>query len=168
MRLIPFQFVTISMFALLAGCAQPGADLQANVYQADQVNQTQNAKVIDILSLSPAKVEVNNAQNQKEAEVAGGLIGALAGGIAGNQMGNNTAAGGLVGGVAGAAAGSLVPGSTLVPGVTIGYSEAGKILTSTQVGQMCEFQFGRALVVSTQANETRVQPNAACPPTKNS
>jgi outer membrane lipoprotein SlyB len=161
------KILTLSTLALLAGCAQPGADLAANVYQGDQVNQVQNAKVIDILSLSPARVEVSNAQNQKTAEVAGGLLGALAGGVTGNQLGHATGAGLLVGGVAGAAAGSLVPASTLVDGVTIGYTEAGNTLTSTQVGEMCQFQMGKALVVSTQQNETRVQPNATCPPPKN-
>jgi outer membrane lipoprotein SlyB len=82
-------------------------------------------------------------------------------------LGHATGAGLVVGGVAGAAAGSLVPASTLVDGVTIGYTEAGNTLTSTQVGEMCQFQMGKALVVSTQQNETRVQPNAACPPPKN-
>lgn len=162
-------FTAISGFALLTACQQPGADLAANVYQADQVNQSQDAKIISILSLSPAKVEVSNAQNQHTAEVVGGVLGAVGGGLLGNSLSNhwnaggNTVAGAAVGGVGGAAAGSLVPGQVLVDGVTIGYTEAGALHTSTQVGDMCQFKFGQALVVTTQANETRVQPNAICP-----
>lgn len=155
---------------LLAGCQKPGADLGANVYQADQVNQSQNAEVINILSLSPAKIEVSNAQNQKEAQVAGGLLGAITGGVIGGEVPGGSVGTGLggaaLGGIGGAAAGSLVPGKVLVDGVTIGYSQNGSLHTSTQVGKMCEFKIGSALVVSTSSNETRVQPNATCP-TKN-
>lgn len=160
----------ISACLLLTACEQPGSNLGANVYQADQVNQAQNAKVITILSLSPAKVEVSNAQNQKAAEVAGGLLGAVAGGLIGGNVSGGTVGTGLggaaLGGVGGAAAGSLVSSTALVDGVTIGYSEDGALRTSTQVGQMCQFKLGQALVVSTQQNETRVQPNAECPPPK--
>jgi outer membrane lipoprotein SlyB len=166
------SFFAVSSFGLLAACQQPGADLAANVYQADQVNQSQDAKIINILSLSPAKVEVSNAQNQHTAEVVGGVLGAVGGGLLGNSLSNhwnaggNTVAGAAVGGVGGAAAGSLVPGQVLVSGVTIGYTEAGALHTSTQVGEMCQFKMGQAMVVTTQGNETRVQPNAVCP-TKN-
>jgi outer membrane lipoprotein SlyB len=164
-----FAVIAISGLTLMAGCAQPGADLQANVYQAGQVNQQQAAKVITILSLSPAKVEVDNTQEKQEAQVGGAVLGAVLGGVLGNNMGsNNGAIGGVVGGVTGAAAGSMVPGTTLVDGVTIGYSEDGNLLTSTQVGEMCQFQPGKALVVATQENETRVQPNAVCPQPKSS
>lgn len=161
----------ISACFILTACQQPGANLAANVYQADQVNQSQDAKVINILSLSPAKVQVSNAQNQQAAEVAGGVLGAVAGGLIGGNVSGGSVGTGLggaaLGGVGGAAAGSLVPSSTLVDGVTIGYNQDGNIHTSTQVGELCQFKLGQALVVSTQQNETRVQPNAACP-TKNS
>lgn len=157
----------ISSLAVLAACQQPGADLAANVYQADQVNQSQDAKIINILSLSPAKVEVSNAQNQHTAQVVGGLLGAVGGGLLGGNIGHggtgNVVGGAALGGVGGAAAGSLVPGQVLVEGVTIGYTEAGALHTSTQVGDMCQFKMGQAMVVTTQANETRVQPNAICP-----
>ncbi len=171
MNLSQRSVVIISSFLLLSACQQPGANLAANVYQADQVNQSQDAKVINILSLSPAKVQVSNAQNQQAAQVAGGLLGALAGGLIGGNVSGGTVGTGLggaaLGGVGGAAAGSLVPSTALVDGVTIGYSEDGNIHTSTQVGELCQFKEGQALVVITQANETRVQPNAECPP-KNS
>lgn len=156
---------------LLAGCQQPGADLGANVYQADQVNQSQNAEVINILSLSPAKIEVSNTQNQKDAQVVGGILGAVAGGLIGGEVHGGTVGTGLggaaLGGIGGAAAGSLVPGKVLVDGVTIGYTQNGNLHTSTQVGKMCQFKMGQALVIITKANETRVQPNAICPTTSN-
>ena len=72
-------------------------------------------------------------------------------------------AGGAIGGAVGAGAGSLVGSTVLVDGVTIGYSEDNHIYTSTQVGKMCEFKQGVALVVTAKANETRIQPNAQCP-----
>jgi outer membrane lipoprotein SlyB len=168
MRLTKYiSLVAISGFASLTACQQPGADLAANVYQADQVNQSQDAKIINILALSPAKVEVSNAQNEHTAQVVGGLLGAVGGGLLGGNIGSGGAghvvAGAALGGVGGAAAGSLVPGQVLVSGVTIGYTEAGALHTSTQVGEMCQFKMGQAMVVTTQANETRVQPNAVCP-----
>ena len=124
--------------------------------------------MVTILSISPAKVEVSNEQAQQTAQVGGAVLGAVLGGVLGNNMGShNGLAGGIVGGVAGAAAGSLVPGSTLVDGVTLGYSEGGNLLSSTQVGEMCQFEPGKALVISTQESETRIQPNAVCPPPKN-
>jgi len=163
------SFLAISSLSVLIGCTPPGADLQSNVYQANQVNQQQAAAVVTILSISPAKVEVSNAQAKQTAEVGGAVLGAVLGGVLGNNMGsNNGLAGGVVGGVAGGAAGSLVSATTLVDGVTLGYNESGNLLTSTQVGAMCQFQPGKSLVVSTQANETRIQPNAVCPvPAKN-
>ncbi len=162
-----FAASAILALPLLTSCQQPGTDLQANVYQAGQVNQVQNAKEITILTVMPAQVEVDNTQNQKTAEVVGGVLGAVGGGLLGGGLTHNSGAGvdsAVLGGVAGAAAGSMVNSKALVAGVTIGYNEAGQILTSTQVGQMCQFKAGAALVVSTQQNETRVQPNAICPP----
>ncbi len=167
MSLKKFGFVAISGFALLTGCQQPGADLGANVYDASQVNQSQDAKEITILSLSPAQIKVSNAQNQQTAQAVGGILGAVGGGLLGSHIGSgdaaNTLGGAALGGIGGAAAGSLVSSTALVPGVTIGYTEDGTLHTSTQVGKMCDFKFGAALVVMTQANETRVQPNSACP-----
>lgn len=165
MKLRYSLIATLGTALCLSACAQPGVQDEANVYQADQVNQAQNAKIITILSLSPARVEVSNAQNQKEAQIAGGLLGAIGGGLLGGELGTvGTGLGGAaLGGVGGAAAGSLVNGKTIVPGVTIGYTENGQLRTSTEVGQMCQFKLGQALVVSTSPTETRVQPNAECP-----
>lgn len=59
----------------------------------------------------------------------------------------------------------MVSDKVLVEGVTIAYSENGKMFTSTQVGKLCEYKSGDAVVVTTQ-NETRVQANATCPVVK--
>lgn len=161
--------ICASMLAGLVGCAEPGANLKANVYQAGQVNQAQEAKVVDILAVLPAKIEADNSQNQQTAQVAGALLGAVGGAFLGGGLGNhhysagNFAAGGLLGGVAGHAAGSLVPQTALVEGVSLTYTENGHTLNSAQVGKMCEFAPGRAIVISTGPGETRIQPNASCP-----
>ena len=48
--------LVIATTLLLSGCQQPGANLQSNVYTAGQVNQVQDAKVVNILAVMPAKV----------------------------------------------------------------------------------------------------------------
>jgi hypothetical protein len=61
--------------------------------------------------------------------------------------------------------GSGVSDKALVDGVTITYKLNEQLLSSTQVGKMCEFQSGTAMMISTTGNETRIQPNNAesCP-----
>jgi outer membrane lipoprotein SlyB len=156
--------------ALLSGCQTPGQELGANVYNAGEVNSRQEAETVQILAVLPAKVQVSNAQNQHTAQVVGGILGALAGGIAGANVGRyhqtNTVLGAAGGGVAGAAAGSLVPSTELVDGVSIAYKQDGKVFNSAEVGQVCQFQPGTAIMISTGPNETRIQPNATCPPPK--
>lgn len=157
----------VLMAFALAGCQAPGANLQSNVYRADQVDTRQSAKVINIIAVMPAKVEVDNTQAKRAAQVIGGLLGAIGGGIAGHEFSHNsrsvTALGAVGGGVAGAAAGSLVPGKTLVDGVSITYEDQGKIFNSAQVGEQCQFIPGKAVVIATSPTETRIQPNATCP-----
>ena len=133
MKIKFFAMSAIAALPFLASCTKPGADLQANVYQAGQVNQVQNAKVINILTVIPAKVEVSNQQNQQAAEVAGGILGAVGGGLLGGGLTHNANAGidsAALGGVAGAAAGSMAGSTALVDGVTIGYTEDGQTLSS--------------------------------------
>jgi outer membrane lipoprotein SlyB len=153
--------------AVLAACQQPGADLQANVYRAGQVNQKQDAKVVRILAVLPAKIEVDNHQAKATAQLVGGLAGGLGGALIGNSVGHyrgtNALLGGVAGGGAGALAGSLVPDKTLVEGVSLTYVEDGRTLNSAQVGRICEFQAGDAILISPVPNETRVQPNTTCP-----
>ena len=154
----------------IAGCQAPGDQYAANVYTAGQVNSRQAAETVDILAVMPAKVQVDNSQNKRTAQVVGGILGALAGGAAGANVGHahqtNTVLGAAGGGVAGAAIGSLVPDTALVDGVSIAYNDKGKVFNSAEVGRLCEFAPGTAIMVSTSPTETRIQPNAVCPVTQ--
>jgi outer membrane lipoprotein SlyB len=167
---VRFQIISgviISTFLILSGCQTPGENLQANVYKENQVNSAQKAKVVKILAVMPAKIEVDNSQNQKTATTVGALLGAVGGGVLGNeisaQKGTGTVVGAVAGGAGGGAVGSLVPGKVLVAGVSITYVYNGKTLNSAQVGRLCEYTPGKAVVISTSPTETRIQPNATCP-----
>lgn len=149
------------------GCSATGENIKANVYKEGQVNKAQDAKTVNIIAIMPAKIEVNNEEGQKNAQIVGGLLGAVAGGAAGNAIGHNTkgtVAGTAAGGVAGVAAGALVPEKVLVDGVSLTYvDDKNKTMNSAQVGKLCEYKTGPAIVIATNANETRIQPNATCP-----
>lgn len=150
----------------IAGCTATGQQHRADVYKAGQTNTAQEAKIITILSVSPAQIEVDNSEAKKNAQLAGALLGALSGTAVANKNSKRVSpgSGAAAGAAMGAAAGSMVADKTLVDGVTIAYQLGNKILTSAQVGRMCEFQAGKdALLISTSANETRVQPNNECP-----
>lgn len=124
-------------------------------------------KTVNIISILPAKVAVDNAQNKRNAQAFGALIGAVAGGVIGHNVGSGsnsgTTAGAVGGGAVGAAAGSMVNDKTLVEGVSLTYKEGTKVYTSTQVGKECQFTTGLAVVITTTYNETRIQPNTKCP-----
>ena len=161
------------MCACLAGltaCQNPGDTARPDVYSQTQVNTRQKAEVVNILAIMPAKVQVDNAQNKQTAQLVGGLMGAVGGGVIGGVASRGhvgaTALGATGGGIAGAAAGSLVPGQVLVDGVSITFEEHGQTFTSAQVGKLCEYQAGRAVMIETSPSVTRVQPNATCPPPK--
>ncbi|MFM4649197.1 hypothetical protein [Aeromonas bivalvium] len=159
---------TLPLAMVLAGCQATGNKYAGNVYDTAQVNQKQEARTVKIISVMPAKVAVDNTEAKKAANTFGALLGAVAGGAIGYNSGSGksaagTAAGAVGGGVLGAATGQLVDDTVLVDGVTLAYSEDDKIFSSTQVGKQCEFQPGIALIVSTAENETRIQPNTACP-----
>lgn len=160
------KIITVFAIIVMSGCAATGENLKGNVYKAGQVNTVQEARGIKILKLMPAQVEVDNSQQKQQAQVVGGVLGALAGGLGGGlgRIGTGGTVATTAGGAAlGVAAGSLVSDKVLVEGVTIAYSENGKMFTSTQVGRLCEYKLGDAVVVSTGQNETRVQPNTTCP-----
>lgn len=148
--------------ALLVGCANPAANYAANVYDSSQINTRQEAKAVTILSLEPSKVKVDNSKNQSTAAIFGALLGGLAG--AGESSDHA-----LVGALAGGLIGDTIAGSdVLVDGVSIFYQDNGKILTSTQVGHMCEFSQGLAMVVISEKDSSRIQPNSATPCIKDS
>lgn len=146
----------------LAGCQSNADDHAADVYQTDQLNTKQETKTVNIISILPAKVAVDNSQNKRNAQAFGALIGAVAGGVIGHNVGSGsnsgTTAGAVGGGAVGAAAGSMVNDKTLVEGVSLTYKEGTKVYTSTQVGKECQFTTGLAVVITTTYNETRIQP----------
>ena len=118
----------------------------------------------------PAKIEVDNADQKKAAQVGGALLGAFLGAAAGGASKNNpgaaTAGGAVAGAAIGGAAGSLVKDKVLVDGVSLTYTFKGKTLNSAQVGKSCEFGPGMAVMISTSPTETRIQPNKECPKEK--
>lgn len=50
----------------------------------------------------------------------------------------------------------------LLDGVQITYTLDRVTATSVQVGRTCGFSIGASLLISTAANETRIQPNSTC------
>ncbi|EEZ7649954.1 TPA: hypothetical protein HLI88_004627, partial [Escherichia coli] len=144
---------------LLSGCQSSGADYAADVYDTAQLNSKQETKTVNIISVLPAKVKVDNKANKEAAQTFGAVLGAVAGGVAGyNVKGTSTlgaVAGGTGGAALGAAAGSLVSDKTIVEGVSLTYKEGTKVFTSTQVGKACQFTTGLAVLISTKDNETR-------------
>ena len=158
----------IAAVIALAGCQAPGENMKANVYRSDQVNTAQEAKVVNILAVLPAKIEADNTQQKEAAQLAGGLLGVVAGGAAGSNILTRNKTGGALlgaagGGAVGAMAGSLVSDKVLVDGVSLTYEFNGKTLNSAQVGQLCEYAPGKAVMVSSTPTETRIQANAVCP-----
>lgn len=151
--------------AMVSGCAATGQQYASNVYTADKVNTQQEVKTVKIIAVLPAKVEVDNSEAKKNAQMIGGVLGAIAGGLAGNRLdgGRGTVTGAGVGGVVGVAGGSLVSDKTLVDGVSITYEEGKKTYNSAQVGLACQFVPGTAIMITTESKETRVQPNSTCP-----
>jgi outer membrane lipoprotein SlyB len=146
--------------ALLAGCAT-GQDLAANSYTAAQVNTRQEAKTVEILAVMPAKITVDNSQNRKAAQTGFAIVGAIAGGILGGKNGA-VALGALAGAAGGAIAGGAVSDKNTVNGVSLAYRDNGKVYNSAQVGQQCEYKVGTAIMVATDAFNTRIQPNSTC------
>ncbi len=165
----PKQYLLLSILAplMLTGCQNNADSYAANVYDTTQLNNKQETKTVNIISILPAKVAVDNTQNKQAAQTFGAVLGLVAGGVAGHNVGSRSAlgttAGAVGGGALGAAAGSMVKDKVLVEGVSLTYKEGTKVFTSTQVGRTCEFTSGLAVVIATKDNETRIQPNTACP-----
>ncbi|PHM29332.1 hypothetical protein [Xenorhabdus budapestensis] len=151
---------------IISGCQSNADSFAADVYDTTQLNEKQETKTINIISVLPAKIVVENNSNRQAAQTFGAILGAVAGGVVGYNAGPGSragiAAGAVGGGALGAAAGSIVDDKVIVEGVSLTYKENTKIYTSTQVGRTCQFTPGLAVVISTRANETRVQPNATC------
>lgn len=164
-----YSSIGIIVSLLLSGCAANTSQYAADSYRTAQLNSRQETKTVEIITITPAKVIVDNSEQKKQAQMAGALIGAIAGGVIGHSSGSgsssNTALGAGVGGAGGAIAGSAVKDKIEVDGVSLTYKDSGKVYTSTQVGKKCEFALGIAMLLSSteNSNETRIQPNATCP-----
>ncbi|RKF20371.1 glycine zipper 2TM domain-containing protein [Alginatibacterium sediminis] len=177
-------FITGAIVLGLSGCAATGEQHRADSYNVDAINTQVEAKTIEIVAILPAKVAVDNSANKENAQMAGAIIGALVGAAAGSESNSRygTAAGGVAGAGVGSAIGSTVEDTTMVDGVQLTYRQEviedietvvdgkravetvkhKKTFISAQVGAMCEFKNGVALLVTTVRNETRIQPNNAC------
>jgi outer membrane lipoprotein SlyB len=173
-KAVKTKILTVVVCALASGCAtqQDLSRHSASTYDPSQLNKVQNVKTVDLISVLPARVAVDNSANAKRNAETAALIGALAGAALGanantsnaRKRGATTAVGGAVGAGVGAAVGSATPTVIYEEGVSLTYMFEGKPLSSTQIGKQCEFKPGPAVMVSTEgkANETRIQPNAVC------
>lgn len=90
--------------------------------------------------------------------------GAIAGAAIGSHNNHDTASrvlGGLAGGAVGNIAGGAVGGdrTSYVDGVQLTFRYNNKLYNSAQVGRVCEFKPGLAVMISTTPTETRIQPN---------
>lgn len=142
-------------------------DLGADVYDTTQLNTKQETKTVTILSVLPAKVLVDNKENKQMAQAAGAILGGITGAVLGYQHSNlAAAAAGTAGATGGVIAGSMVKDKVQVEGVSLTYKQGSKVYTSTQAGRKCQFKPGLAVVITTKANETRIQPNSECPAKK--
>ena len=150
--------------ALLAGCATDGSMYRSDVYTAGQVNQMQEVRTVEIIAVQSARVAVGNTEDRTDARNIGMILGAIAGAAIGNHNNHSTSSrvmGGLAGGALGGIAGQSVGGDRqeLVNGVQITFRDGNKLYNSAQVGQVCEFKTGTAIMVSQSPTETRIQPN---------
>ena len=154
------KLLVIGLFSLtvaLSGCATDGNYYRSDVYSSSQVNQAQRVNTVEIIAINPAQVAVNNSENSDRARATGAAIG--------NHNNHSTSSrvlGGLAGGAIGGLAGDAVGGSgtTYVDGVQLVYrSSDGQVYQSTQVGRICEYKLGSAIMASSRSGETRIQPN---------
>ena len=59
---------------LLSGCQSSGADYAADVYDTAQLNSKQETKTVNIISVLPAKVKVDNKANKEVCEVISDIV----------------------------------------------------------------------------------------------
>ena len=143
----------VAATVVLAGCANDGRYYRSDTYQAGAVNQAQQAQVA-----------VSNTDNRSDAKTIGTIIGAIAGAAIGSHNNHDTTSrvlGGLAGGAIGNIAGGAVAGdrTSYVDGVQLTFRYNNKLYNSAQVGRVCEFKPGLAVMISTTPTETRIQPN---------
>jgi outer membrane lipoprotein SlyB len=149
---------------VLAGCANDGRYYRSDTYTATAVNQAQQVRTVEILSIGTAQVAVSNTENRSDAKTIGTVLGAIAGVALGSHNRHDTTGrvlGGLAGGAVGNLAGGAVGGdrTSYVDGVQLTFRYNNKLYNSAQVGRVCEFKPGLAVMISTTPTETRIQPN---------
>ena len=149
---------------VLSGCANDGRYYRSDTYQASGVNQAQQVRTVEILAIGTARVAVSNSDNRSDAKAIGTIIGAIAGAAIGSHNNHDTTSrvlGGLAGGAVGNIAGGAVAGyrTSYVDGVQLTFRYNNKLYNSAQVGRICEFKPGLAVMISTTPTETRIQPN---------
>ena len=144
----------VALFAL-AGCQTNGDMYRSDVYGSNQVNQAQQVQTVEIIAIQPARVAVNNQSDRNVSQMVGTALGGILGAVIGNQVTHHRDSGTAIGAIAGAAS----PQNSLVDGVQLTFKMNGRIFNSAQVGQMCEFKYGPAIMTSTGPTSTRIQPN---------
>ncbi|MCD8338919.1 MAG: hypothetical protein LUC43_01760 [Burkholderiales bacterium] len=156
--------VLVAFVAALGGCQATGEQYRANVYGANQVNQAQEVQTVDIIALQPAKIVVNNQEYRAVNQGVGAVIGAILGGVIGGFIDRHGPAGATVGALAGAGLGAgtasyASPATRMVKGVQITFRVGERTFNSAQVGEVCEYRLGPAIMTSTSPTSTRIQPN---------
>ena len=153
----------VALFAL-AGCQTNGDMYRSDVYGSNQVNQAQQVQTVEIIAIQPARVAVNNQSDRNVSQMVGTALGGILGAVIRNQVTHHRDSGTAIGAIAGAALGAAgssaaSPQNSLVDGVQLTFKMNGRIFNSAQVGQMCEFKYGPAIMTSTGPTSTRIQPN---------
>lgn len=167
-----FKVAAIALTLGLTGCAADGQQYRANAFAAEETGFEDGARVVQIVTVTPAKIYVDNKQQKQAVSAIGSVLGAVAGGIAGYSAGGHRSIMGAVAGVAGgaglgAAAGAAVKDKVAVDGVVISYRNDGaeKLNVVKHVGRVCEYRVGNSLAVG-EGKNTKIQPNAECPTEK--
>ena len=65
----------VAATVVLAGCANDGRYYRSDTYQAGAVNQAQQVRTVEILSIGTAQVAVSNTDNRSDAKTIGTIIG---------------------------------------------------------------------------------------------
>lgn len=156
--------IALASMLVLTGCQTSGDMYRSDVYMQNQVNQAQQVQTVEIIAIQPARVAVNNSSDRDISQLVGTALGGILGAVIGNQVDNHHSAGTAVGAIAGAALGAgassmASPENSLVDGVQLTFKLNGRIFNSAQVGQVCEFKYGPAIMISTGPTSTRIQPN---------
>lgn len=163
------KLLASAVFALsiaLSGCVADGNRYRSDVYHSNQVNKAQEVRTVEIIAINPAQVEVSNREENKRAQMTGAILGAIAGSLIAGQHTHHDSSR-IASGVGGAAIGGMIgdsvagaSSSKFVDGIQLVYrTPEGKVFQSAQVGRICEFRTGTAMMVSSQYGETRIQPN---------